>query len=180
MTDGLPLTHVYNLARLGHAGDVVQFTASSDECEALARWSGVLSVEKFSVRVEIKKLSPSKFALDIALTAEVVQSCVVSLEPVPAGIERRFTRELHFSGPARRGAKPPESETISVDMTGDEEPPEDIESPHYDLARPVLEEYALSLDPYPRAKGAEFGLKEPPEERPESPFAALKALKSGS
>jgi hypothetical protein len=44
----------------------------------------------------------------------------------------------------------------------------------------VLEEYVLSLEPYPRAGGAQFGLQAAPDDRPQSPFAALKNLKSGA
>jgi hypothetical protein len=178
MTDRLPLTHVYNLARLGQAGDEVHLAATPEERTAIAHWSGVLAVDLFAARVDVRKLSASKFALDIALTADVVQSCVVSLQPVPARIARKFTRELHFAGPARRGPKTTESDTVMVGVIDEDEPPEEIESLHYDLARPVLEEYVLSLDPYPRVKGAEFGLTETPDDRPESPFAALKTLKT--
>ena len=60
---------------------------------------------------------------------------------------------------------------------GPEEGPEEIQSLHYDLAVPVLEEYVLSLEPYPRRPGVEFALQTDPEDRPESPFAVLKSLK---
>src|ERR1700744_850929 len=56
MTDGLPLTHSYNLARLGNAVDEVTFAADESQCAAIARWSGVLSVQGLSVTVDIKKL----------------------------------------------------------------------------------------------------------------------------
>jgi uncharacterized metal-binding protein YceD (DUF177 family) len=180
MTSKLPLTHVYNLARLGQTGDTLTFAATPEECAAIARWSGVAAVGGLSVKADIKKLSSSRFALDILLTADLIQSCVVSLEPVPAHIERRFSRELHFTGPLRRGAKPSDPQAATTAVLEDDEPPEDISDLNYDLAGPVLEEYVLSLDPYPRAKGAEFGLKPAAEARPESPFAALKDLKSGS
>lgn len=179
MTSGLPLSHVYNLARLGQSGDTVSFAATPEERAAIARWSGVGAVEAFSARADLRKLSPSRFALDFTLTADVVQSCVLTLEPVPAHIERRFAREMHFAGPIRRGEAPPLASEAIV-APEEDEPPEEITSLHYDLAGPVLEEYILSLEPYPRAKGAEFGLETPPDDRPESPFAALKNLKSGA
>jgi uncharacterized metal-binding protein YceD (DUF177 family) len=182
MTSSLPLSHVYNLARLGQTGDTVSFTATPEEGGAIARWSGVLAVEGLSARADIRKLSPSRFALDMTLTADVVQACVVSLEPVPAHIERSFTRELHFAGPARRAARqePKSVESEAIVAPDEEELPEEITSLHYDLAGPVLEEYILALDPYPRAKGAEFGLKETADDWPQSPFAALKNLKPGA
>jgi len=176
MTDALPLTHLYNLGRLGNAGDAVSFRADPDQCAAIAQWSGVLSVENFAVEVDIKKLGPTRFGLAFQVTADVTQACVVTLEPVPAHLETRFNRELHFAGQIRR--KQDESAADLVLDTAEEEGPEEIESLHYDLAGPALEEYVLGLEPYPRAPGVEF---QPPSdgfEAPQSPFAVLKGLKS--
>jgi hypothetical protein len=180
MRDGLPLSHLYNLARLGRAGDTVHLAAGPEERAAIARWSAVSSVEQFSADIDIRKTSPSKFVLEIALAADLTQACVVTLEPVRAQIARRFRRELHFSGPVRRGAAAMEHDAVTLDGPDEEEPPEEIESLQYDLAGPVLEEYALSLDPYPRAPGAQFAPKEAVDEPPESPFAVLKKRPSGS
>ena len=176
MTEGLPLSHDYNLARLGNAGDTVTFTADPDQRIALARWSGVVSVEALETRVDIRKLAATRFGLTFHLTADVTQSCVVTLEPVKAHLERNFDRELHFIGGSVRH-KAPESEAELVLDADPEEGPEEIQSLHYDLAVPVLEEYTLSLEPYPRRPGVEFTAKTDPEDRPESPFAVLKGLK---
>ena len=51
MTEGLPLSYSYNLGRLGNAGDAVQFAADDAQRAAIARWSGVLSVDRLEVRV---------------------------------------------------------------------------------------------------------------------------------
>jgi hypothetical protein len=64
--------------------------------------------------------------------------------------------------------------------TEQEEGPEEIDSLHLDLAAPALEEFTLSLDPYPRRPGVEFAAETPDSDRPESPFAVLKGLKQGS
>jgi hypothetical protein len=42
-----------------------------------------------------------------------------------------------------------------------------------------MEEFLLAIDPYPRAPGVAFQPPEGVNEPPESPFAALKGLKSG-
>ena len=57
--------------------------------------------------------------------------------------------------------------------------PEEIGSLHYDLAGPLIEEFVLGVDPYPRAPGVEFEVPGDKTEAPESPFAVLKGLKSG-
>jgi uncharacterized metal-binding protein YceD (DUF177 family) len=125
--------------------------------------------------VVLKKLSPDRFRLDFTLAADIVQACVVTLAEVPAHIGREFTRELHFNPGLRRTQDVPEPEDIPLE----DDQPEEIGSLHYDLAAPLIEEFLLAIDPYPRAPGVEF---EPPADgvpAPESPFAVLKGLKSG-
>ena len=181
MTDALPLTQSYNLSRLGNAGDEVRFAADADQRQAIAKWSGVLSVEDFSATVTLRKLAPTRFGLDFIVTADIRQACVVTLEPVPAHLETRFSRELLFTGPTRRKAGAqghgPESSADLVLDAGEEEGPEEIESLHFDLAGPVLEEYVLALEPYPRRPGVAFSPQSDASDRPESPFAVLKGLK---
>jgi hypothetical protein len=177
MTQGLPLSHDYNLARLGNAGDEVRFAADAEQRAAIARWSSVVSVEKLETRVDLRKISPTRFGLTFHLLADVTQACVVTLEPVVDHMAHSFSRELHFAGTVRH--KLAESEPELVLDSDPEEGPEEIESLHYDLAVPVLEEFALSLEPYPRRPGVEFAPKTDPQDRPESPFAVLKGLKSG-
>jgi uncharacterized metal-binding protein YceD (DUF177 family) len=177
MTEGLPLSHSYNLARLGNAGDEVRFSADDAERAQIAEWAGVQSVERLEVQVGVKKLETNRFGLSFDLAAEVTQSCVVTLEPVPAEIQRSFSRELVFVGATRHRTdqtpKPAESETV-IDL---EEGAEEITSLHIDLAVPVLEEFALALDPYPRRPGVQFVPKTGDLSPPDSPFAVLKGLK---
>ena len=186
MSEGLPYSHSYNLARLGNAGDRVRFAADADQREAIARWADIPSLEKFETEVVIKKLAPDRFGLDFHLLADVTQSCVVTLEPVPSQMDRRFTREFVFAGTPRsrknQGRGTPDSAPgpdLVLD-TEQEEGPEEIDSLHLDLAAPVLEEFALALDPYPRRPGVEFAPESPDSEPPQSPFAVLKGLGKGS
>lgn len=175
MNDGLPLSHIYNLNRLGQAGDEVMIEASEAERADLARFAGVLRVERFQGRIGLKKLSANRFKLDFDLAADIVQACVVSLAEVPAHIERGFVRELHFQPQLRRPSHPPAPAEVSLE----EEGPEEIDSLHYDLAAPLIEEFVLAIAPYPRAPGVAFEARGEGGEAPESPFAVLKGLKSG-
>src|SRR3954469_2634502 len=104
MTEDLPLSHIYNLGRLGNAGGAVRIVADEDQRAAIAKWSEVLSVEKLEAAVELKKLSPTRFGLSFHLVAEVNQACVVTLEPVAGRLDHRFERELHFIGQVRQKA----------------------------------------------------------------------------
>jgi uncharacterized metal-binding protein YceD (DUF177 family) len=179
MTETLPLSQTCNLARLGNAGDTVAIATDQAQRAAIARWADVLSLENFSAQVEIRKSELNRFTLAFVMQADVTQACVVTLDPVPAHLEHRFRRELHFTGQVRRKAPAAESVPDVVLESLEEEGPEEIESLHYDLAGPLLEEFVLALEPYPRRPGVAF---EPPGdgfEPPESPFAVLKGLKSG-
>lgn len=183
MREGLPFSHSYNLARLGNAGDRVRFAADEAERGAIAKWSEILSLEKFETEVELKKLAANRFALSFRLVAEITQSCVVTLEPVSSHLEKSFTRELVFVGMSRNRDVADSSSVSGADLvldTDQEEGPEEIDSLHQDLAAPVLEEFVLALDPYPRRPGVEFAPKSPDSEPPPSPFAVLKGLKQGS
>ena len=104
---------------------------------------------------------------------------------VPAGIwsapcSNNAQGSCVFVGPSRH--RPPQAESETVLDASEEEGPEEIDSLHIDLAPPLLEEFTLALDPYPRRPG-EPNL--PRHNRAEgsggaeSPFAALKNLKSG-
>jgi len=182
MREGLPFSHSYNLARLGNAGDRVRFAADEAERGAIAKWSEILSLEKFETEVELKKLASNRFGLSFRLVADVTQSCVVTLEPVSSHLEKSFTRELVFVGTSRN-RDIADSPVLGPDLvldTDQEEGPEEIDSLHQDLAAPVLEEFVLALDPYPRRPGVEFAPKSPDFEPPPSPFAVLKGLNQGS
>ena len=176
MTEALPLAHSYNLARLGNAGDRVTITADEHARAAIAKWAGIVSLESFEAKIEIGRLGPSRFTLACRLAADVTQSCVVTLEPVRSHMDHGFSRELHFTGPSRHKQVTDDSGPELV-LDTDEEGPEEIESLHYDLAGPLLEEFVLSLEPYPRCPGVEFSAQTEGEDRPESPFAVLKGLK---
>lgn len=174
-----PISHHYNLARLGNAGDEVRFEAGPQELAAIAALAGALSLSHFAAQVTLKKTSASRFLLDYRLEAEVTQACVVTLEPVVARIERSFSRELHFTGGRRAGQAP--AGGGDVDLSGQDpeaEEPEEIESLHVDLAAPALEEFLLALDPYPRSVGVSFAPEKETDSPADSPFAVLKSLKS--
>ena len=175
MSDGLPFSHLYNLNRLGQSGDEVSFTATQEQCAGLARFADISQVRLFAARVALKKTAPNHFRLDFTLDADIVQACVVSLADVPAHIERRFVRELHFNPALRRSKEP----VLGEDLLQDDDKPEEIDSLHYDLAAPLIEELVLAIDPYPRASGVEFEPPQQAQDTPENPFAVLKGLKSG-
>jgi uncharacterized metal-binding protein YceD (DUF177 family) len=118
------------------------------------------------------------------LEADVVQECVVSLEPVPATIREPVERRYRLGGAAdaARARLEPHG-TIVLD--DDEDEVEPVIGREIDLGEAFAEELGLALEPYPRASGApalESGALGPhvtigSEDRPSRPFAALRQLR---
>ncbi|MCD7060796.1 YceD family protein [Pelagibacterium xiamenense] len=109
------------------------------------------------------------------VTGEVVQPCVVTQDPVVQKIDepvdRVFLPGHHQADDAGAGAE------VFVNLE-DEDFPDYFEGDEIDLADLVMEVFALAIDLYPRAPGAELpdgGAGDDPAEA--SPFAALKGLK---
>jgi len=173
-TDVSPFEHIYNLGSLGRAGDEVLVVARGEELKRIAEWAKVRRVESFSATVALRKLSAASFSYDARFRAEIVQDCVVTLEPVRSIVERDIRRGLHL---ADARLLPAESEVVVDPISEEDDVREEISSLYFDLAAPLLEELALGIDPYPRAPGVTFSPPEDTEGRPESPFAVLKNLK---
>jgi uncharacterized metal-binding protein YceD (DUF177 family) len=165
----------YDLGGLGRAGAELRVEADAEQRARIAAWADVGAVEAFGAAVKLTRAATDRFVLDATLTADIVQDCVVTLEPVRSHIERVVHRELHLAHRTRfkAGESPPPAVA-----DGEDDVPEEIESPHYDLAAPLLEELVLAIDLYPRAPGVEFAAPAEPQTAPESPFAVLKSLKN--
>ena len=167
-----PLQRFFELGGLSQAGAEVTVKAKADELPGLAKWGGVDSVNRFTATVGVRRLSQSRFNFEADLTVDVVQSCVVTLEPVESRISRHIIRELQLA------PRLPQAEAGELTLAaGDDDVPEMIASLDYDLAAPLLEEYVLAIDPYPRKAGVAFDLPAAPEPPQSSPFAILKVLK---
>lgn len=169
----VPIRHMFDLGKLSHAGSQVTVVARNDELKALAHWAGVDAVKTFSANVSLRRLSQTHFDFEADMAADILQSCVVTLEPVAAHIERHIARELHFTPREHR-----ERGELTL-AAGDEDVPEEIANLHYDLAAPLLEEFVLAIDPYPRKEGVAFEPPSDPTDLRPNPFAALKRLKEG-
>lgn len=173
MTPVVPLERLHELADLPESGFEVDIAATPEERKRLAEWASVLEVSQLSGHVRVRPLSRTRFLVETEFDADIVQCCVVTLAPTQSHIERHFVRRLQLSPRFPRSADkggqvPPAS--------ADEDAPDEIDGTRYDLAGPLREEFALAIDPYPRAPGVEFS---PPDagEKLESPFGVLGKLR---
>jgi hypothetical protein len=169
-----PIERLFELNRLSDAGYETTIALGPDERAELADWAGVVGVERFEAKVSLKRLSSTRFAYAARLETDITQACIVTLEPVTSTIALDFTRNLHLVPKLKKlidfsGELSPAS--------GEDEVPEEIDRTRYDLAAPLLEEFSLAIDPYPRAPGVAFDAPAKEKEARENPFAVLKSLK---
>ncbi len=170
-----PFSHLYDFASLSQAGADVHIALKSDGLEKLAQWAGVDAADSFAVDIALKKLGQTEFAFEAHWRADIRQTCVVTLEALKTHLSGTVARELKLIRRARRRTEPADLPPPNPV----EEGPEEIDNPVYDLAVPVLEDFALSVDPYPRKAGVSFESPVDTDAKAESPFAALKDLKIG-
>lgn len=164
--------------RISSSPSRMEITPNAAERAALAERFGLLSLEGLSARFTLRRLRKDLIRVVGHLEAEVVQACVVTLDPVPARIAEDF--ELDFI----EGAGTP-SDELELDIEA-ADAPEPLQGPEIDLGEVAAEQLGLALDPYPRKPGAAIPEKWVAEEAPEpvavekvNPFAALEKLKKG-
>jgi len=146
-------------------GTQVRVEATAEECAALAKDFKLPAIHALAAEYRI---TGSAKGIHVAgrVTAEVAQTCVVTLEPFDAEIEEEV--EVDFAEPSGMPAEPP-TEIHEYD------PPDEIVNGHIDLGALTAEFLALGLDPYPRKPGVDFEYES--DDKPDSPFAALGKLK---
>ena len=145
--------------------------ANEKERAALAERFGLLELPKLEARVEVRPTrGGAMFEATGHMEADVVQQCVVTLEPLPAHITQEIgvlfaSPEMLETGDARLPIELNEEETEAV--TGGV----------IDLGELVAQHLGTALDPYPRKPGAAFVEAEYGDATEANPFAKLVELK---
>lgn len=139
------------LAELPPRGLELEFVPTESERGALAERLDILSVDRLRARVFVSGERDSElFAVRGEVEAEIVQHCVVTLEPVPSALAFSFERQLTITTPE-------ESELAIVDALAADEP-DHVPDGIADVGEIVTEELILALPLYPRAAEAETPL----------------------
>lgn len=148
-----PISFVANVARMPQKGLPVVIEADEKQREALAEAHGLEAVK--SLRAELMVTAWKRNGVRVAGTvvADIVQTCVVSLEPVENHIEEEvqglFLPEdsklgrLGFDGGGE----------IMLDVEGPDSP-ETFAGDTIDVGALAEEYFGLAIDPYPRKQGA--------------------------
>jgi uncharacterized metal-binding protein YceD (DUF177 family) len=148
-------SRLFNLGDLGRHGVIMEISAEPEERAALARRFGLVAIDSLAAEITITRGEGDPVVkLRGRIAAEVVQSCVVTLEPVANAVEgiveMAYTTEADLAGAVSDMAP-------DDDVAPDEDDrPEFLDGDEIDVGEVVAEHLGLHLDPYPRRGGVAF------------------------
>ena len=174
-----PISYPIVVSKLPKDGMPIRYAASAEERLALALHLDIPAVERFEADVLVKSWRAEGVKITGRLTADVVQSDVVTLEPLKQAVEEEI--ELVFLPEHSRLARmvQPQDGELHLDPEGDDIP-ETYVGDRIEFGAVLAEALALGLDPYPRAENASFASFDTdpdPDGGKISPFASLQKLK---
>lgn len=157
------------LSRLSHGEQRFEISANAAERAALASRFGLIGVDKLEAAVRLGRIAGGLVRLEAELDADVVQTCVVTLDPVRNHVAEGFT-VLYGEG----------AEAREVTLDGEAETIEPIVGGMIDIGEAVAQQLSLALDPFPHKPGVgtvnvSAGAEAPP---PDSPFKVLARLRN--
>ncbi|TDR94110.1 YceD family protein [Enterovirga rhinocerotis] len=171
MTDNAfgPLSRPFPLHRVTPGGVEAPVEATAAENQALAVDLDLPAIHRLEARYRLTGRS-DRVEVTGRLRASIEQICVVTLEPFPVEIDEEV--EIAFATPDPRRKR---EDAAEVELSADEDLPDELVGEHIDLGRITAEFLALGLDPYPRRPGAAFDT--PDEPVAEGPFSRLAELR---
>lgn len=179
-SDDTPFSYA---VKVGHiSANPVEVTISADAAEraGLAKLWSVLDVKALTATFQVLRWKRDGVRLKGRVTADIVQACVVTLDPVEAHIDEPV--EVVFVPEGSKLARMPVSNEAGEMLLDPDGPdaPEIFTGDTIDAGVVAAEHVALAIDPYPRKAGIDFsGHIESTEkdDRKPSPFAVLKDWK---
>ena len=171
-------SRVVSVESLDGTGRALEFEACGEELEAVRRRLGLDGLSSLRAKARLLRTGRDRVRVDIDFRADVLQSCVVTLEPVRSLVSE--TGAAWFQQDADPADEP---DLLDPDAP---DPPEPLVEGRIDVGELIVQHLALALDPYPRAEGANVGDVLPPVgeieegadgDAQDSAFAVLARLK---
>ena len=147
-------------ADLGAEPYALSLRPSEEQRALLARRFELIALDRLEATLELRRHPNNDVLATGAVEADVIQRCIVTLEPVEKRVQARF-RRLYIAADVTLGV-------------GEEEDWEPLAG-GLDAGELVAQEFGLALDPFPRAPGAAFD--QSAGDPPGSPFAVLGRLR---
>ncbi|MBX3570502.1 MAG: DUF177 domain-containing protein [Rhizobiaceae bacterium] len=161
-----PISFEVSVARLPGRGLPVAFEADARQRAALAEVHGLAAVEALRVDLVVSTWKRKGVRVEGKVTADIVQECIVTLEPVPSRLEEAISATFlpEESKLGREGIGL--AGEILIDVDGPDSP-ETFAGDRIDVGALAEEYFGLGIDPYPRKSGVALARSEA-EPRPPS------------
>lgn len=172
-----PISHAVSVARLPQKGMPVTIDADEAQRAALARAHELVSVG--SLRADLLVTSWKRDGIKVSgrLQAQIVQSCIVTLEPIDATVDEEVSALFLPEGSKLALPDALENGEILLDAAGPDSP-EIFSGDTIDVGKLAEEFFSLGIDPYPRKSGASLQAgAEGGEEKRGPLFEKLQALR---
>lgn len=166
-----PVSFWANVARLPNKGMPVTIVATDRQRDELAATHGLEAVERYEAELLVAKWKRNGVRVVGQVTADIVQSCVVTLEPIPAHISEQID-SLFLPQDSKLGRLGFEGGgEILLDAEGDDAP-ETFSGDAIDVGALAEQIFGLAIDPYPRKAGAALdqAVQGGPAETPAGPL----------
>lgn len=152
-TDKSPISFLVHIARLPKTGLEVTIEADEEQRQALAKDHDLLEVRRLVATLMVSAWRRGGVRITGRVRAEVMQECVVTLEPVAGKIDEEVSAMLLPEG--SRLAVPVYSAEgeILLDPEGDDSP-ELFSGDSVDVGQITEEFFSLGIDAYPRKSDA--------------------------
>lgn len=147
-----PVSFRVNVARLPQKGLPVRIEADETQRAALAREHGLLEVRNYRTDLVASPWKAGGVRIAGSVTADIVQECVVTLDPIDARVETDISALFVPEG-SRLAAWPGSESEMVLDPDGPDAP-ETFRGDEIDVGALAEEFFVLAIDPYPRKAGA--------------------------
>jgi uncharacterized metal-binding protein YceD (DUF177 family) len=178
--DDTPFSYLVKVGHVSNNPVEVTLSADAEERAGLATLWSVLEVKALSATFQVLRWKRDGVRIKGRVTADVVQACVVTLDPVEAHIDEPV--EVIFVPEGSKLARLPvatETGEMLLDPDGPDAP-EIFTGDAVDVGVVAAEHVALAIDPYPRRADVAFEghiESSDKDDRKPSPFAVLKDWK---
>jgi uncharacterized metal-binding protein YceD (DUF177 family) len=159
------------VADIPENGRRVDLVADDKAREAIAKIANLDALPRLEAGFDMTRQGSGGLHVSGRVAATVVQTCVVTLEPVESQIEEVV--DLTFQPEAASSSAASGFHALDA-----EDPPETLRDGVVDLGAVATEFLLLGIDPYPRKPGVAFDAPAAGD-LSGHPFAALAALKKG-
>src|SRR2546423_1393976 len=143
MTDRPPFSHSFDLGLVPEKGTEIALNPTAAERNQIAAWLGIEALESFRASVTLSRAALGRYLYRGHFDADVVQACVVTLEPVPSHLTGDVERSFQVVPPApkrrrvRRSAIEEDSKAEPPPVIAltdlDADVPETLDSPVIDI-----------------------------------------------